>query len=203
MICDKIISDKDCNTIIQEEEFNPEYVYIYILQLNKFDGNKVSQVILRTDPSIELKFTIGQDGYYTLCKLEVPIDTSMPYHYKDGKFTYRGLREATLEELVNLNPEVSKLKITYYQYFQLCNLRKCYVEAASKVLNERTSIQCNNTGVNQEDIYKRDLLLSAFNVISYLAEMEQYEEAQRLLERISGCNGLCKSSNKCNCGCGV
>ena len=202
MICDKIISDKNCNTIVQHEEFNPDYVYVYILQLNKTDGSKISQVIYKSNESDEIKFTIRQDGYYTLCKLEIPLDASMPYHYKDGIITYKGLREAPLEELLNVNPEVSKLKITYYYYFQLCNLRKCYVDAASKVLNERVSIQCDNDGVSKGDIYKRDLLLSAFNVISYLAEMEYYEEAQRLLERISGCNGLCQTSNKCNCGCG-
>jgi len=73
-----------------------------------------------------------------------------------------------------------------------------------KVLDERTSIQCNNTGVDKGDLYKRDLLLSAINVITYLAEMEQFEEAERLLERISGCNGLCDttSSSSCGCGCG-
>jgi len=31
---------------------------------------------------------------------------------------------------------------------------------------------CNNNGVSNEDIYKRDLLSSALSVISYLAEME-------------------------------
>lgn len=202
MICDKIISDKNCNTIIQNEEFNPQYMYVYILQLNKSDGSKVSQALYRTKESDELKFTIGLDGYYTICKIEVPLDTSMPYHYRDGKFMYKGLREAPLTELLSINPKVSKLKITYYYYFQLCNLRKCYIDAASKLINERTSIQCDTKGVDQQDIYKRDLLSSAVNVITYLAEMEQFEEAERVLERISGCNGLCSSNNKCNCGCG-
>jgi hypothetical protein len=31
----------------------------------------------------------------------------MPYYYKDGKFMYKGLREATLYEMLNINPEVS------------------------------------------------------------------------------------------------
>jgi len=42
MICDKIISDIDCNTIVQNEEFDENYVYVYIMQLNKSDGNTVS-----------------------------------------------------------------------------------------------------------------------------------------------------------------
>jgi hypothetical protein len=34
--------------------------------------------------------------------------------------------------------------------------------------------------------------------------MEQFEEAERLLERVTGCNGLCDFDklNTCSCGCG-
>jgi hypothetical protein len=45
------------------------------------------------------------------------------------------------------------------------------------------------------------LLWSAINTIIYLAETEQFEEAERLLERITNCNGLCEN-NQSNCGCG-
>ena len=204
MICDKIVSDKDCNTIVKNEGFNFNYVYIYILQLNKANGKSISQTFFKTNPTEEIKFTIGQDGYYTLCKLKVPLDTSMPYYYKDGKFMYKGIKEVSLYELLSIDPEISKLKITYYYYFQLCRLRKCYVNIVKKILDDRASINCNNNGVNKEDIYKRDLLSSAISVISYLAEIEQFEEAERLLERISSCNRLCDTtlSNSCGCGCG-
>jgi len=74
--------------------------------LNRTD-KKITQTIYKTSPTDELKFTIGSDGYYTLCKLKVPLDTSMPYYYKDGKFMYKGLREAPLYELLSVNPEVS------------------------------------------------------------------------------------------------
>ena len=204
MICNKIISDKDCNTIVQNEGFDPEYIYVYLLQLNKTNNKTIGQTFFKTESDQDIKFTIGQDGYYTLCKLKVPLDISKPYYYKDGKFMYKGLREATLQEMLNVNPEVSQLDITYYYYFQLCKLRKCYVDIAKKIIDNRASVNCNNNGVDKKDIYKRDLLLSAINVITYLAEMEQFEEAERLLERISGCNGLCDttSSNYCGCGCG-
>ena len=186
MICNKIISDKDCNTIVQNEGFDPEYIYVYLLQLNKTNNKTIGQTFFKTESDQDIKFTIGQDGYYTLCKLKVPLDISKPYYYKDGKFMYKGLREATLQEMLNVNPEVSQLDITYYYYFQLCKLRKCYVDIAKKIIDNRASVNCNNNGVDRKDIYKRDLLLSAINVITYLAEMEQFEEAERLLERISG-----------------
>jgi hypothetical protein len=47
--------------------------------------------------------------------------------------------------------------------------------------------------IDKELIYKRDLLWSALNVIKYMIEIDQYEEAERLLERIMGCNGLCNN----------
>jgi len=50
------------------------------------------------------------------------------------------------------------------------------------------------------------LVWSALKVIKLLVEKDNFEEAQRLLERITGCNGLCTDpcyTNKpCGCGCG-
>lgn len=199
MICDKIVADKNCNTIVQNEAFDPAFIYIYILQLNKYDGDTISQTFVKTSPEEEIVFTIGQDGYYTLCRLIVPLDESQPYYYKGGKF-YKNIQEVDLKELIQVNPEVSKIGVTYYYYFQLCRLRKCYIAEAQKILNNTATIRCN---VNKQDTYKRDLLWSAINTISYLAEMEQFEEAERLLERIIGCNGLCEADYKsCGCGCG-
>lgn len=200
MICDKIISDINCNTIVQNEEFRKGFVYVYILQLNKADGNTITQVFIREDEESEIKFNIGYDGFYTLCRLVVPNSASDSYYYYDGTF-YKGLKEVELSELINVNPEISGLDISYYYYFQLCKLRKCYIKAAKSILDNRASIRCDSRGVSQSDIYKRDLLWSAINTIIYLAETEQFEEAERLLERITNCNGLCEN-NQSNCGCG-
>jgi len=50
MICDKIISDKDCNTIVKNEGFDPDYVYIYLLQLNKSNNRTIGQTFFKTEP---------------------------------------------------------------------------------------------------------------------------------------------------------
>ena len=201
-MCDKIISDNYCNTIVQNELFEEGFVYVYILQLNKANGDTITQVFIKTKAEEEIKFNIGLDGYYTLCKIVVPTTFNAMYYYKDERF-YRGLSEVELSELVNVNPEISGLDISYYYYFQLCKLRKCYIKAAKAILDKRAPIRCDSKGVDHSDIYKRDLLWSAMNTIMYLAELEQFEEAERLLERITGCNGLCENTNsKCNCGCG-
>ena len=68
------------------------------------------------------------------------------------------------------------------------------------------SNQCSFNKASSEDIYKRDLVWSALKVIKLLVEKDNFEEAERLLERITGCNGLCNDpcyTNKpCGCGCG-
>ena len=71
MIYDKIISDKDCNTIVVNEEFLYPYIYVYILQLNNVDGTTTSQTFIRNKVEDKIKFTIKQDGFYTLCKLKI------------------------------------------------------------------------------------------------------------------------------------
>ena len=47
MIYDKIISDKECNTIVVNEEFLCPYIYVYILQLNRADGTTQHETIIR------------------------------------------------------------------------------------------------------------------------------------------------------------
>lgn len=198
MKCDKIISDKNCNLIVQEE-FDIQYAYVYILQLNK-TNNIINQVFIKSSSEDQVIFDIKSDGFYTLMTIKVPLDMSNPYYYKDGKF-YKNIQEVDIQELIESNPEYSKLDIQYDYYFQKCRLKQCYVNICQQIFDQRASIDCNSNGVDKNLIYKRDLILSTLNVIDYMVEIDQYEEAERLLERISGCNGLC-TNNKNNCGCG-
>ena len=201
-MCEKIISDINCNTLLPNEEFINGFAYIYIFQLNKANGDTITQVFIREKEEDEIKFNIGQDGYYTLCQIVLPTVEGEGYYYMNGKF-YKALKEVELDEIVNVNPELSDLNISYYYYFQLCKLQKCYVQVAKSILDSRASLNCNSNKISSEDIYKRDLIWSAMNTIKYLAENEQFEEAERLLERITTCNGLCNNLNsKCGCGCG-
>lgn len=201
MICDKIITDVNCNTIVRNEEFESGYAYIYIFQLNKYDGSTLVQTFIRTDEAQEIAFSMGYDGYYTLGRLKVPLDNTKSYYYFDQAIYHNGEVVPT-QQIIEMNPEVTGIEITYFQYFQICKLKKCFIEAAKKVLDSQTSIDCNRDKVvSKDDIYKRDLIWSALNVITYLVEMNQFQEAERLLERITDCNGLCDNSTKSGCGC--
>lgn len=206
MNCNRIIYDKNCNIIIQDEYENG-YAYVYILQLNQTTGI-ISSVYVRTEEDQTPSFNLGMDGFYTLVTLKIPNGEGSEYYYKDGKY-YHYYNEIELNTLLEINPNVTNLDIAYEYYFQTCRLRKCYVNVCYQIFDQVASINCNKTALDKELTYKRDLLWSALNVINYMIEMDQFEEAERLLERIMGCNGLCDNiQNDCNkkykssgCGC--
>lgn len=200
MNCYKIYANKNCHTIIENDNFNIGYVYVYILQRNRINCTSVNQTVIRENIDDPIEFSIGEDGYYLLCKLIVPTDITQPYYYFDGKF-YKGNEEIQLQELIETNPEVSKVEISYEHYFQICHLRQCYIDICQRIFEEQASIRCEKNKVDKELIYKRDLIWSAINVIKYLVEFEQFEEAERLLQKITGCNGLCQHEESKGCGC--
>jgi len=85
MNCNKIISDKNCNTVIQEE-YDKNYVYVYVLQLNHTTGI-ISNTFIRTAEDEIPIFDIRYDGFYTLATLKVSKHYGQLY-YKNDKFYY-------------------------------------------------------------------------------------------------------------------
>ena len=205
MNCNKIIHDNNCNTIVQEDNYDINYAFVYILQLNQTTGI-TSQVFIKTSEEEQVIFDLGSDGFYTLVTIKLSKTPGEGYYFYEGKFYKSGL-EVELQEIVEVNPEVSGIEITYDYYFQTCRLKKCFINVCYQIFDSKTFTTCNNLKVDPNIIYKRDLIWSALNVIRYMVEVDQYEEAERLLERILGCNGLCKnyecleSHNNSNCGC--
>ena len=194
----KITYDKDCNLYINEV-FNPNYVQVFIIKFTNSSFSDVIQTSIIEEENQKIIIKNAQDGFYTICKLTIPIDSAQPYYYKNGKF-YHNIWEVDLQELIELNPKVSKIKIEYIYYFSLCNISKCFIKICQDIFSQQTSI-CNKLNIDNSLIYKRDLIWSTINIIKYMADMDQIEEALRLLEEITSCNGLCPQSEFNNCGC--
>ena len=195
-----IKTDKNCNLIITDNTFSCKYVQVFIMKLTTSSGSTPTKIIVRENRTQQVIFNNIQDGFYTICKLTIPKDESMPYYYKNGKY-YHNINEVSLQEILNINLEVSKIEIEYIYYFSTCNLKKCFIKICQDIFDSQTSI-CDKSGIDSSLTYKRDLLWSALNVINYMVEMDQMEEAQRLLEKITGCNGLCSpKSSFSGCGC--
>ena len=204
MNCNRIIHDKDCNTIIQDTNYDSDYAFVYILQLNQTTGI-ANQVFIKTSEDQQVIFDIGLDGFYTLITLKVPIGIGANYYYQDDKF-YHLYDEISLQDLIELNPNVTGIDTEYEYYFQTCRLKKCFINICYQIFDTQASVKCFNSKLDSNLIYKRDLIWSALNVIKYMTELDQYEEAERLLEKIMNCNGLCDNScsdsyNISSCGC--
>lgn len=189
--CTRIITDKNCNIIVLDNTFDENFIQVYIL---KFEDQ--TEVFVKSAETQTVTFSYSQDGFYTLCKVTIPLDTSKPIYYKLGKYYYNN-QEISLKDLIKL----SEVDAEYSYFFSTCNLKKCFVKVCQQIFNSKNTI-CSQGNVDHSLIYKRDLIWSALNVIQYMAEMDQMDEAQRLLEEITSCNGLCPSSSQSSSGCG-
>ena len=242
----RITYDENCNIIIHDINYDENYAYVYILQLNKSNeiitqvatkeitpeeiiiqvGNPNSENVIVLDesnicdtkvircseirvPETQVIFKGTEDGFYTLVTVKIPMDPTQEYYYRDGK-VYHINEEADLSLLLELNPEYSGLDVDHEYYFLTCHLRKCYISICQQIFDQVHSLNCDKPSIDSNLIYKRDLLLSAINIIEFMAERDQFKEAELLLERIMNCNGLCDmkcnkthkhSSKPCNCGC--
>ena len=180
-------------------------------------------------------FSIDFDGWFTLTHIVLPtkewFDTQLSIleqpegleeqeasalgmydivYYSDGQYIYKYVdgvsKEVPLSEIVEFNPINTTLLKTEKDYVSICLLRKCYINLCQQIFNGRGFSAClNNNKVDSELTFKRDLVWMAINVVKYLTECEQLAEAERILESIQGCNGLCNSSNMTSsingCGC--
>lgn len=123
-----------------------------------------------------------------------------------------------LPDLIDINcgeGTTVKLYKELIQYFSICYLYKCYVNLCKRLFKDLFGPTKNgrmkpcscgekvDLDVNLK--YKRDLVQSTLSVIQYLVDCNRLEEAQRILERIGSCNGICPTANdnisKSRCGC--
>lgn len=219
----KINTNNSCDIIIFDDTEYPvkgldydKSVSLYIAQLN--ESNKTTILYNQLDDHqnsdgkpIHLEPLKG--GYMTMCHVILPkeVATETPsentYYFSDGiniyKRTSEGSEQIDEQELIEVNPEVFGLRIQIQNFFSVCYLRKCYVSLCQKIFNNRAFDRCFNGKIDSQLIYKRDLVWAALNVIQYMIDSNQLAEAQRLLERINSCNGLCSHENtgERNCGC--
>ena len=139
------------------------------------------------------------------------IDKTKIYKKVNGEF-----EESSVEEITQINTSGTTISKTYCSYFSIYFLNQCYVSIVKQILKSGFN-PCGKRSTTEDDlIYRRDLLWMTLNVIKYIVSgtpnhcsMPDLDtslaEAQRILEKVSGCNGLCKTefTNNPNhdCGC--
>lgn len=207
-----IQTDSNGNIIIMDDIIYPikgmskeDCVSFYIVQNNRTINPTIIYKQVGNPGEI---FTIpATDGYISFCHIVIPTKEFFDSH--EGQFTYwatldgriyKNSGQVDIQEIIEVND--STLIKHIHNFFSVFHLRKCYVSLCQKIFNDRGFDRCFNGKVNSQLIYKRDLVWAALNVIQYMIDFNQLAEAQRLLERINGCNGLCSSEDTGDKGCG-
>lgn len=80
-------------------------------------------------------------------------------------------------------------------YVSICFLKKCYIALCNKIFNTHFDPCWKNNDSLKDLIFRRDVVWMALNNIEYLVELGRLNEAQRIIELISGCNGICEIVN--------
>lgn len=107
-----------------------------------------------------------------------------------------------IEFITNINLKRSTAVKFEQQFFFTCYLWKCYIYLCKQLLNslsEKTTIMGNHSlkknkdlsGLSKDLIYRRDFIWATINVLNYLIDACQFEEAEKILEEVQRCNGMC------------
>lgn len=209
-----------------------KFRYSDTMSIDVLQHNKVDATVLQTPVfSIHEKQTksitlpVAFDGWFEVQHIVLPTEewfknelakgsTSILGMYTGVYYTngqnifkyYNGESTAVpLEEIVERNTEGTTISRCSQNYVSICFLRKCYINLCQQIFNARAFDKCwNKNKIDSELIFKRDLVWMAINVIKYMVEFNQFQEAARLIYRLNGCNGLCMSqySKSVSSGCG-
>lgn len=206
-----------------------EYKYkdtatVYIIQSNKVDSSQNSIETFIVDHCSyldELHHIFNIDGFYTIYQVIVPtlncinnkFDNSYYEQFSDI-FAYNEdtdtIQQFNGKKWNDVSPEIFTLDycdpnyfISCQDMFMLANLWTCYVKLCQSLF-ESSLLKCKKS--TSEDLtFRRDVVWMTINILGYYVKRDQLNEAQRLLEEVEGCNGLCKdieSIKQKGCGCG-
>lgn len=204
-------------------------VSIDLLQHNKSDKYKLQDPVYSNhDEEIKnITLPVSFDGWFTVLHIVLPtkewfdrestketgsaLSLYEVIYYCNNNKIYKYLNgtisEVPIAEIVERNEVGTTISKICKNYVSICFLKKCYISLCQQILNERCFSECpEDMNTDSELVFKRDYVWMALNVVKYLVQFEQLAEAERVLELIGGCNGLCKSefrrlpSHRCGCG---
>ena len=126
------------------------------------------------------------------------------------KYLFGTIQEVTLQEILEINQNNTTLIKTELHTFEMCHLEECFFKLCMYLLN---NMPCTDPCFTDKmkgfagDILNRDIIWMAINAIKYCIEQQQFFRAQKILEQIETCWGICKDTNNINstqykgCGC--
>lgn len=211
----------ELTNISGDASFQQKDVVLVISVTNK----KVSEEILVqnvvTEPDTTITIQLPNDGRYSISQTIVP-KTSIYFKTLNFSNTIYGYNPETkvfqklinnqwedvdVSEIIQRNTVGTNLLRYENTYFSICYLYKCYLDWCNQIfpiLLKNCKGGCEE--LDSELVFKRDFVWMTINVLNYYIALCKYEQAQQLLERVMGCNGVCNTVNSSNvkisgCGC--
>lgn len=227
--------NKNKVSIIDKSQYMPEgndYIVNTNFKLKKSDSASITLLFANNysdksqyqTASFDCQIPVNFDSWYTVYYIVLPTKNwvyqnqviadlfSLVFYIENNKI-YRYSKQGVDEELLDYSeliryadlPDVKhNISITSQDFMSICFLQKCYVNLCQQIFKDKNFVRCSNK-VDHSLSYTKDLVWMALNVIKYMVEMNQLFEAQRILEIIYSCNGICKNGNskfyESNCGC--
>lgn len=184
----KISINCGCDIIVEDIEFVEGFYNVIALQYKE----RVIDSYIKTSIEDEVIFRDKDDGYYKLYALSLKNspEEAEKYYIQDEIYYDLEGNEVSLQTIL----EDSEVYKDIIPFFSSMKLYHAYITECKKIILQ--SERCN-TGL---DTYRRDLLRSVFDTIGYLVDCENFDEAQEIINKISGCNGLYENEYQ-KCGC--
>lgn len=156
------------------------------------------------------------DGWYTYAR--IPIfqstvsmnDPVITYDQSTEEYIYVDQEHDVSVKLndfseIFTNSEISKVlesdNAGTIEFFAYGQLNECVLNMQRKYI---LGNPCNKTICDDNDKSHRDYLFIAVNVVQWLANKGEYAEAERILDALQGCKGICnnnKNINNYSCNC--
>lgn len=225
-----LTKDEEYKTIQGVPSNRANFKIINILTYNKVSGLDVKTPIISDNNEDTIYLDIKEDGWITLSHIVLPskefieqnegdfknkpgyiyiycADNSKIYRYFKGTF-YDIDPEVLFLHDNTVNTTISRID---KDYVSICFLKKCYVNLCQQIfsglcgLNNSKNKGCFSANIDKDLQTKRDLVWMGINVIKYMVQFSMLEEAERIIELLESCNGICSqtlSTNKTSSGCG-
>ena len=180
-----------------KEHLDTDITDVTVMQFPQDGLHKITRLVLPTLQWLQEFTNAGFDPYSIYDYIYV-YDKGAIYKVFENTMT-----QVSLLEPISLNPTMCSTAFYDSQYtFCTCRLQECFYGHAQDYLNN----VCSRCSEDKESIRNRDIIWITMNTIQYLLDLGRYFEAQKILETINGCTGLCTNNNKTkiggsDCGC--
>lgn len=203
---------------------------VNIIELQKETSSEVSDPIITDHESYldEAHYILPKDGYYVIHHMIIPtiewyetekkkqekgwesiFDTDLKIYVSDCENIYfydtskKELINKTKEEIIQVNPEGTTISKIIIERFYIQYLYDCFIALCKRIFN-RVNLRCIDKSNLGDLRFKRDFIWMSLNVIKYNVELGQFLEAERILEELNYCGGICNEAQletTSDCGC--